>query len=58
MPFDPALPQKTLQDRVRFYPLFDCLKHNLSPDAEGFADERIDSMSNSQFLEALSFSLE
>jgi hypothetical protein len=58
VPFEPGLPQKTLEDRVRFYPMFDCMKHSLSPDAEGFTDERLNSMSNVELLQAMSFALE
>jgi len=54
----PDIPDATLQDKVRFFFVFDCEKHNLAPNSLVYADEKIDRMSNSEFLEALSRALE
>jgi hypothetical protein len=52
------IPDHTLQDKVRFLFVYDCEKHGLAPDSVAYADEKIDRMSNSEFLEALSQALE
>ena len=58
MPFDHGLPQETLRDRVRFYPLFACLKHDLASNEDEYAVKVIDEMSNSEFLDAISAAIE
>jgi hypothetical protein len=47
-----------LRDKVLFPYVFACNKHGLAPDAQKYAEEYIDSMSNSEFLQALSDALE
>jgi hypothetical protein len=52
---------ETLQDRVRYLLVYDCVKHGLARPGqtpEEYADERIDRMSNSDFLAALSVAIE
>ena len=49
---------RTLREVVRFYPEHDCFKHDLAPDAEEYATGKINEMSNSEFLDAISNALE
>lgn len=43
---------KVRESRVR-----DCCKHELAPDAEQYATDKINAMTNDEFLEVLSFAL-
>jgi len=53
-----GLPQETVQDLVRHPHAYDCLKHNLAPDHEAYADRQIDAMTNSELLAAISDAIE
>lgn len=48
----------TVADKVRFCFLFDCTKHSLEPDAEQFAADRVNEMTNSELLEKISEAIE
>ncbi|CAE6823462.1 hypothetical protein R70006_06319 [Paraburkholderia domus] len=50
--------ENTLRAIVRRADIRDCRKHGLASDCELYADERIDAMSNSEFLSVLSDALE
>lgn len=49
---------QTLRDRVRFPFTFDCDKHGLAPDSERYADEQINKLTPTEFLQAISDALE
>lgn len=52
---------ETLQDRVRHLYVHDCIKHDLGRPGqtpEEYADEKIDRLSNSEFLAMLSDAIE
>ncbi len=56
-----GVPQKTVQDKVRFPHAFADAKHGLAyrgQSQEGYADEQINRMSNAEFLAALSEAIE
>lgn len=53
-----GIPRETLRDRVRYYLMYDCVKHDLDPDPETYVDRKIDAMTNSEFLQALSDAIE
>jgi hypothetical protein len=53
------IPDDTLQDKVRYSYVHDHLKHGIGLGGpENLADEKINQMSNAEFLEALSNALE
>ena len=47
-----------LREKVLYLYVFACRKHDLAPDAEQYAEDEIDRMSNSEFLSALSDALD
>ncbi len=53
-----GLPFETLEDAVLFYPRFDCRKHDLAPDYDDYARDRINEMTNAELLSAISEALE
>ncbi len=56
-----GIPNITLQDRMRFLWVFDGLKHDLmakGQSAQQYADEKINALSQAEFLEAISEHLE
>lgn len=56
-----GIPENTLQDKVRLLHVHDCVKHDLAAPGqspEEYADERINRMTNAEFLEALSDAIE
>lgn len=48
---------QALYDAVRLSYEYDCRKHELAPDAEAFATEKINDMSNDELLLAISWAL-
>lgn len=55
------IPNDTLQDKVRHLYVHDCCKHDLGRPGqtpEEYADEKIDRLSNSEFLAELSRAIE
>jgi len=48
---------EALYDAVRHSFEYDCQKHELAPNAEKFATDKINEMTNDEFLLALSWAL-
>lgn len=53
-----GLPFETLIDKVLFYPRFDCRKHELSDNIDGYAEDRINELTPLELLEKISQALE
>jgi hypothetical protein len=48
----------TLYDKVRHPFVYDCRKHELAPDPEQFATDKVNKMTNDELLQAISWAME
>lgn len=52
------IPRDTVAERVRFPYRYECYKHQLAPNCEMHADGKINQMTNTELLDAISEAIE
>lgn len=52
------IPNSTVEEKVKFLPMFIAIKHSLTEIPESYTHDKINEMSNVEFLAALSEAIE